>query len=124
MPGDQIVLHSLLQTVSVCVSVTGLSLFAVAGETGETFITERVGGTDLLVGASSGEVVDSNNVRISPVDSTSAVIRNSWNYLMDTYSNGETYFPDNTTVVTTGNRLSFSAVLSLSLYCALSLSLL
>ena len=56
------------------------------GKTGEAYVTENVGGTDYLVGASVGQISDSSSgtmERVAPPASTSSQIRESYSYLID-----------------------------------------
>jgi hypothetical protein len=52
------------------------------------FITEEIDGSDVMIASTSGDVVSSGNIRISPSESTNADIRKAYSYLTSEKTNG------------------------------------
>jgi hypothetical protein len=52
------------------------------------FITEEIDGSDVMIASTSGDVVSSGGVRLSPSESTNADIRKAYSYLTSDKTNG------------------------------------
>ena len=54
----------------------------------EAFMTEEINGSDVMIASTSGDVVSSGGVRLSPSESTNADIRKAYSYLTSEKTNG------------------------------------
>ena len=54
----------------------------------EAFMTEKIDGSDVMIASTSGDVVSSDGVRLSPSESTNADIRKAYSYLTSEETNG------------------------------------